>query len=135
VADLTPRIEKLVGRLVRGRGGGATPPAGGPPPALRPGDPGFAEAVARLVTMPLDQFELEGAPLEIRVPWCRETLWFVPDEQDAEVLGTDGVNRGHVWTAGELATMAMSGSMRHGIRTLAPAKVAMGGDVVEVRST
>ena len=61
VADLTPRIEKLVGRLAGGRGGGAGRPAGGSQPELRPGDAGFAEAVAPLVAMSLERYACEGA--------------------------------------------------------------------------
>lgn len=133
MADLKPRIERLVGRLVGGWGGGTERPAGGPPPELRPGDAGFAEAVARLVAMPLDQFASGGAPIEIRVPWCRETLWFVPDERAAEVLGRDGVGRGRAWTARELSQPMALAERRHAARILALAKRAVDGDIAEIR--
>ncbi len=100
-----------MGRLAGGRGGGAARAAGGPPPALRPGDPGFAEAGTRLGLMPPDLFAREGRLLEVRVPWLDVTLWFVPDERDAEALGREGVSRGRVWTAWELMeVLALSGS-------------------------
>ena len=74
MADLTPRIERLVGRLTGGRDSLTPGRADGLPPELRPGDAGFGEAVARLVAVPLDQFEHEGQFLEIRVPGHDETL-------------------------------------------------------------
>ena len=59
--------------------------------------------------LPLDQFAREGPCLEIRVCWLPETLWFVPDERDAAGLAREGVGRGPVWTARELAVlMALS---------------------------
>jgi hypothetical protein len=134
VAALTPRIDKLVGRLAGGRGGGAGRPAGGSQPELRPGDAGFAEAVARLVAMPLDQFPREGQLLEVRVPWLGKTLWFVPDERGAEALGGSGVSRGRVWTVGELVEVrALPGSTSHGLRTVALSKLASDGGIVEVK--
>ncbi len=131
MADLRPRIEKLVGNLAGERGGGATARAGGPPPALRPGDAGFAEEVARLVAMPLDQYAREGASLEIRVPRHAETLWLVPTERDAAALAREGVSRGRVWTAGELMDlMAMPVRTQADIRTITLAKVSVDGEIV-----
>jgi hypothetical protein len=133
VADLAPRIEKLVGRLVGGRGGGAADTAGGSRLNLRPGDAGFAEAVARLAAMPPDQYAREGDPLEIRVTWHGETLWFAPEERDAEALGREGVNRGRVWTARELMeVMALPDLASDTARTIAIAKMTFGGDIVKV---
>jgi hypothetical protein len=65
---------------------------------------------------PRNRVHETGSTPEIWVPWCREPLSFVPDEQDAEVLARDGVSRGRVWTVGEIvAVMATSGSMRDGL--------------------
>lgn len=134
MADLKPRIERLVGRLVGGRGGGATPPAGRPPPALRPGDAGFGEAVARLVAMPLSQYAREGQLLEVHVPWLDVTLWLVPEERDVQALGREGVGRGRVWTARELiALMALPDRTPEIVQSLALAKRPVDGDIVEVR--
>ncbi len=88
----------------------------------------------QLLAMPLDQFAREGQCLEIRVSWHPETLWFVPDERDAAALGREGVGRGRVWTARELADlMALSDRTLTTVRTLALAKCAIDGDIVEVR--
>jgi len=46
-----------------------------------------------ILAMPLDQFASNGKLLEVRVPWLDVTLWFVPEERDAEVLVRDGVSR------------------------------------------
>ena len=87
-----------------------------------------------ILAMPLDQFAREGQCLEIRVSWLPETLWFVPDERDAAALAREGVGRGRVWTARELAElMALSGATPTTVRTLALAKCVIDGDIVEVR--
>jgi hypothetical protein len=56
-------------------------------------------AAADLLAMSLDRFVREGQLVEVRVPWLEITLWFVPEERDAEMLGREGVKRGRVWTA------------------------------------
>jgi hypothetical protein len=68
------------------------------------------------------------------VAWHTETLWFVPGERDAAALGREGVGRGRVWTARELADlMALSDQTLTTVRTLALAKCAIDGDIVQVR--
>ena len=136
VADLTPRIAKLLGNLARARRPAGQAPAQvvAPPLALRAGDPGFADAVAHLVGMPLDRYARDGAPLEVQVPWHGETLWLVPDDRQAEALGCEGVSRGRIWTAGELsALMALPDRTPEIVQRLALAKRAVDGDIVEVR--
>ncbi len=133
MADLRPRIERLVGRLADGPAGRNEGRAGGSPPVLRPGDPGFAEAVARLAAMPLDQYAREGALLEIRAPGFEETLWLVPDEARAEVLVHEGTSRGRIWAGSELMRlMAVPGDRRKTLRATARVKLAFEGTVVEV---
>jgi hypothetical protein len=92
--------------------------------------------LAGILAMPLDQFARDGQSLEVRVPWLDVTLWFVPEERDAEALVRDGVSRGRVWTAGELMdVMAISGRTRWALRTIALAKLTFGGDIAAVNST
>jgi len=84
--------------------------------------------------MPLDQFAREGQLLEVRVPWLDVTVWFVPEERDAAMLGHEGIGRGRVWTARELATlMALPDRTRSVVRALTHAKCAVDGDIVEAR--
>src|SRR5262245_56411986 len=33
---------------------------------------------ARLLGMSLEEFEREGCPIEVKVPWLEATLWWVP---------------------------------------------------------
>jgi hypothetical protein len=132
VADLRPRVEELVGRLTAGRDREPRRPAGGTLADLRPGDAGFAETVARLVAMPLDRYAREGAPLEIQVPWLGQTLWFVPDERQAEATISEEVPRGRIWTAEELMRVVPVAS-RDVVQTIAIAKLTLDGDVTEVR--
>ena len=90
--------------------------------------------LAGVLAMPLDQFAREGEGLEIRVAWHTETLWFVSGERDAAALQRDGVGWGRVWTARELAELlALSDQTLPTVRTVALAKRAIDGDIVEVR--
>jgi hypothetical protein len=58
----------------------------------------------------------------------------VPDERDAEALGREGVNRGRAWTARELRdVLAMADRASDAVRTITLAKLAVDGDVVEIR--
>jgi hypothetical protein len=103
------------------------------PDERRSGDPGFADWVAQVVGVPLERFEQEGGPLEVRVPWHRDTLWFVPDERHAELLICEGVKRGRIWTARELMdAMALPGLRFEVVKTLALAKIEFDADIVEV---
>ena len=98
---------------------------------LRPKNPGFHATVAHLVAMDLAQFESQGQPLELRVPWHSETLWFVPTEADVERLQREGVSRGRIWTAGELANVALI-QAPGSVRLVALTKLGFSGDVVAV---
>ncbi len=86
----------------------------------------------RVLGMPLNRLD---RVLKVRVPWWPEALWFVPAETDAEALAAEGVSRGVIWTAGELADlMAVPGITTAGARTVALAKLAIAGEVAEVRA-
>ncbi len=101
---------------------------------IEPRPPLDAALVARLLGMPLDGFEREGCPIEVLVGWLGTTLWLVPGEADAEALAREGVNRGRIWTARELADLlAISGLTGEQPQTIAQAKLEFGGEVVEVR--
>lgn len=91
-------------------------------------------SAADLLAMPLDRFGCEHHFMEIRVPWLEVTLWFVPEERDADLLGREGVHRGRVWTARELiALMALPDRIPATVRSLARAKLAIDGDLVDVQ--
>jgi hypothetical protein len=90
--------------------------------------------VAEILAMPLDHFARDGQLLEIRVPWLDVTVWFVPEERDAAALGREGIGRGRVWTARELATlMALPDRTPSIVQTLAHTKCAVEGDIIEAR--
>jgi hypothetical protein len=70
---------------------------------------------------------------KVRVAWHAQTLWFVPEERDAETLVRDGVSRGRVWTAAELMdVMAISGLTREAVQTIAMGKLTFDGDIAAV---
>jgi hypothetical protein len=111
----------------------APPPVPAPAP-LRPGAPGFAEAVTRLLGLPLDRFAKAGQMLEIGVPWHRVTLWLVPDDGAAQSLEAEGVSRGRIWTARELGDLLSVPRIQKTIaQTVALTKLEFDGEVTEVR--
>lgn len=59
-----------------------------------------------LLDLPLSRFEADGRPIEARVPWWPETIWFVPGAAEVEALVARGVARGRIWTAAELRQVA-----------------------------
>ena len=129
MTDLTSSLAALAEKL--GTRSGIARVAGGS--AEWASAAGAVDVVA-ILAMPLDQFGRESQCLEIRVSWLPETLWFVPDERDAATLACEGVGRGRVWTARELAElMALSGRTPKTVRTLALAKSVIDWDIVEVR--
>jgi len=68
------------------------------------------------------------------VPWCRESLWLVPVESDADSLGGEDVSRGRIWTVKELiALMALPDRRPATVQSLTLAKRAVDGDIVDVR--
>jgi hypothetical protein len=101
-------------------------------PAPRP-DP---KELARLVGMPLDMFVREGQPLEVRVPWWPETLFFVPDERHAEALRREGIARHRIWTAAELLLLPWEPPIRpDALHLLTVVRREFGGEVIAVRAT
>ena len=135
---LTPALLALAARL------GGVPPAGGRraepadvvpsevPAGTVPATP--APDLAAIFAMPLDRFAREDQLLEVRIPWLDVTVWFVPEERDAEALGHEGVSRGRIWTARELiALMALPDPTPEIVQRLTLAKRAVDGDIVEVR--
>jgi len=90
--------------------------------------------VQKIVGMPLDQYGREGQLLEVVVPWLDVTLWMVPTDRDAAALMAEGVQRGRIWTAGELMQfMAIADRTPEVVKTLTHAKLELGGEITEVR--
>lgn len=93
-------------------------------------DPSPTGLVAQLLSMPLDRFEREGAPMEIKIPWFDKTLWFVPGEAEAGDLVKEGVHRGRIWTGKELRDLLAIPSMtREPVKKVATAKAIFEGTV------
>jgi hypothetical protein len=90
--------------------------------------------VTEILAIPLDRFAREGQCLEVLVPWLDVTLWFVPEQRDAAAVERSSASRGRVWTVNELkALMALRERTRAIVETIARAKLAVDGDIVEVR--
>lgn len=89
-----------------------------------------SEVIDRLLAMPLNQFQQEGDPMEIKVPWLDKPLWFVPIEADAEILTKEGISRGVIWTAFELIDLlTIPGVTKEQVRQVAMAKRIFEGTV------
>jgi hypothetical protein len=126
--DATARIMAVVGRIKAAQAarlGRPAPPS--QPPECAPASGLPDPEAARVLALPLDRLD---QMVEVRVPWHDTPLWFVPSETDAEVLTAEGVSRGVIWTARELADLIALGLTRDQVQTLAHAKRAVGGDVV-----
>jgi tubulysin polyketide synthase-like protein len=88
---------------------------------------------ARILQMPIDQFELEGRSIEVRVAWLPATLWFVPGESQVEALTKRGISRGRIWTARELRFLWSTSSIDKGtVEKLGRIKAELGGDFVSL---
>src|SRR5262245_43264677 len=99
--------------------------------SLRLGAPRFAEAVARLLGLPLAHFSEAGQMLEVTIPWWSEPLWFVGNEMATQTLVGEGVSRGRIWTATELLDLlSIPGLTRASVRTVALAKLEFDADVI-----
>lgn len=93
-----------------------------------------AQPQSRLLSLSLPSFAREGQPLEVRVPWWPQTLWFVPDERYAGLLQADGISRGRIWTARELLDLMATRDPADAARVVAIVKLEFDGEVVEVRT-
>ena len=77
---------------------------------------------------------VDFGPTELKVAWLPLTLWIVPDEIAGTTLAAEGISRGRIWTAGELADILKIPGITHDqARMIAHAKLEFDGDVVEVR--
>jgi len=86
-----------------------------------------------LLQMPLDQFERDGCPIEIKVPGFPETLWFAPGDREREILVVRGISRGRIWTAHELMDLWKIPSLtREQAQTLARIKADFDAEVVSI---
>lgn len=95
---------------------------------------GRYEAAPTLTAALLEDFARHGSITEVRVPGIGPTLFFVPALADVVRLMAEGISRGRVWTAGELADMAtVTTRPRETWAAVMLAKLALDGDVIEGR--
>jgi hypothetical protein len=128
MSDLTSSLATLAERL-----GTRLGPARGPDGVEDGVRVEGAINLAGILAVPLDRFACDGQLLEIRVPWLDVTLWFAPEERDADALFRGGVSRGRVWTTMELMdVVGISARTREALRTIALAKHAFDGDIAAV---
>jgi hypothetical protein len=129
VTPLEALARKLAGEAPDRRGTALPPPS-----RLEIDQPVTSDLeLTTILIMPIDEFARNGKLLEVRVPWFDVTLWFVPDERDAEALIRDGVSRGRVWTATELLdVMAIGERISEALWAIALAKLSFDADIATV---
>ena len=87
-----------------------------------------------VLDLPLSRFATEGQPLEARVPWWDETIWFVPGVGEAEELLRKGVSRGRIWTAAELRQIADLDAMTDDdLRSIGRIKAQFGASAIQAQ--
>ena len=81
----------------------------------------------QVLDMSLDEFAQGGLQVELRVPGCKQTIWWVSTSRNAEKLMQDGIGRGRIWTAEELRRVWDMGSLeQEHAQTLARIKAQLG---------
>ncbi len=92
-------------------------------------------AVSRLLGMSLEEFSVSDYMVEISVPWWHETLWWVPTRHCIEVLSKEGINRGRIWTSGELIDLCRIDDLQEkDIRSIAILKAQFGVKILSVEN-
>jgi hypothetical protein len=87
----------------------------------------------RFVGMTCGQFARERFSVEIRLPDVDETLWLVPQPADAARLVSEGIARGRIFTAHELADLLSIPALRpDDFQKLVQLKTAFDADIVAV---
>jgi hypothetical protein len=129
VTPLEALARKLAGEAPDARGPGVPAPS-----RLAIDQPVMSDLeLTPILAMPLDEFASNGKLLEVRVSWLNVTLWFVPEERDAESLVRDGVSRGRMWTAAELMdVMTINERTSEELQAIALVKLAFDGDIAAV---
>jgi hypothetical protein len=83
-----------------------------------------------LSALPIAEYAVAGQPLEVRVPWWPETLWFVPDQRHAAALAP-GIAPARIWTARELSLL-VAGRVTN-LQYVMTARQVLSAEVVECR--
>ena len=87
----------------------------------------FLQRQGQLLGMSLDEFARSRYRVELRIPGCTQTMWWVPTSRDAEQLMQQGISRGRIWTAAELRRVwDLGGLDQEHVQTLARFKAQLG---------
>ena len=90
--------------------------------------------IEHVLSLSLAEYREQGSIIEIRVPYLDVTLFFVPSEREVPALQRESISRGRIWTTNELLDLLSIGSLTpESVAHVARAKVAINGDVVEIR--
>lgn len=88
------------------------------------------DGVDAILQMPLDEFGCRHQALKVRLPGGAAPHYFVSGPEEVAVLRNEGVSRGVIWTAKELASVLADGWTEAGIKTLIEAKRLFGGALI-----
>ncbi len=104
-----------------------TRPTGTEPKAPRPE---LVLDVDAVLALPLDEFATAHLALTVRIPGEADPHYFVSSLAEVEVLRGEGIPRGRIWTAQELADVVGAGWTRETIGRLIAVKRTFGGAAV-----
>ena len=90
-------------------------------------------AEREVLSLSLKEFERQDRAIEVRVSWLAETLWIVPHVKHVATLVRQGITRGRIWTARELADLlSILAIASEDIQKIGRVKAIFGGDIVSV---
>jgi hypothetical protein len=87
----------------------------------------------RFSDMSCSEFARQHFAIEIRVPGVDGTIWLVPQPTDAVRLVFEGIRRGHILTADELADLLSIETLTsNDFQAIARLRMAFGAEIVAV---
>ena len=88
----------------------------------------------RFIGMSCSEFARQRFAVELRIPGVDGTIWLAPQPVDAARLVSEGIGRGRIFTAHELADLLSIEALTSvAFQKIARLKVAFGAEIVEVK--
>jgi hypothetical protein len=89
----------------------------------------------RFIGMSCSEFGHQRFAVEIRIPGVDGTIWLAPQPVDAARLVSEGIGRGRIFTARELADLLSIETLTpDDFQKIARLRIAFGAEIVEVTS-
>ena len=90
---------------------------------------------SHLLGMSWEEYARTNMAVKLAVPWLRKHLWLVPDTAYIDQLLGQGIERGCIWTASELADLYdIQGLQEEDRRAIALLKAHFGIEILSVEA-